>query len=96
MKLKKEHKAVLASYGRSVLGAVIALYMAGITDPKELWAALVAALAPVALRALNPNDKAFGRLPAASFVEEALAEVKAKAPVKKVAKKPAKKTAKKK
>jgi hypothetical protein len=89
MKLKKEHKAMLASYGRSVLGAVIALYMAGVTDPKELWAALVAALAPVALRALNPNDKAFGRLPAVSFVEEALAEVKAKATVKKVAKKPA-------
>jgi hypothetical protein len=99
MELKKEHKAMLASYGRSVLGAVIALYMAGVTDPKELWAALVAALAPVALRALNPNDKAFGRLPAVSFVEEALAEVKAKATAKKpVAKKPVakKSTAKKK
>ena len=78
-------KALLASYGRSVLGAGIALYMAGVTDPKDLWAALVAAVAPVALRALNPNDKSFGRLPKASDVEEALKDVKA--PVKKVASK---------
>lgn len=79
-------KALLASYGRSVLGAAIALYMAGVTDPKDLWAALVAAIAPVALRALNPNDKAFGRLPKASELETALKDVKA--PVKKaVAKK---------
>lgn len=90
MKLKKKHKAMLASYGRSVLGAVAALYIAGITDPKELWAALVAALAPVALRAVNPNDAAFGRLPSVSIVEDAMKSVKApakKAPVKKPAKK---------
>lgn len=94
MKLKKKHKAMLASYGRSVLGAVAALYIAGITDPKELWAALVAALAPVALRAINPNDPAFGRLPSASIVEDAMKNVKApikKAPAKKPASKPAKK-----
>lgn len=76
MELKKEHKAMLASYGRSVLGATLALYMSGITDPKELWAALIAALAPVALRAINPNDTAFGRLPAVKTVEDALANVK--------------------
>ena len=80
--LNAKNKAMLASYGRSVLGAVIALYMAGVTDPKDLWAALVAALAPVALRALNPNDKAFGILPAASAIEEALKGIKA-APKKK-------------
>lgn len=79
MKLNKKHKAMLASYGRSVLGAVAALYIAGVTDPKELWAALVAALAPVALRAINPNDTAFGRLPKASVVESALKKVKAPA-----------------
>lgn len=88
-------QAMLASYGRSVLGSVIALYMAGVTDPKDLWTALVAALAPVALRAINPNDKAFGVLPDVSVVDTALKSVKA--PVKKAAKKsPAKKTAKKK
>ena len=76
-------KAMGASYGRSVLGAGLALYMSGITDPKDLWAALVAALAPVALRAINPNDKAFGVLPTIDAVETALKA--AKAPVKKAA-----------
>jgi hypothetical protein len=80
-------KALLASYGRSVLASGLALYMAGVTDPKDLWTALVAAIAPVALRAINPNDTSFGRLPEASVVEEALKT--AKAPVKKVAKKAA-------
>jgi hypothetical protein len=76
-------KAMLASYGRSVLASGLALYMAGVTDPKDLWAALVAAVAPVAIRAINPNDKAFGVLPDAKEVEKALKA--AKAPVKKKA-----------
>jgi hypothetical protein len=76
-------KALLASYGRSVLASGLALYMAGVTDPKDLWTALVAAIAPVAIRALNPNDKAFGVLPDAKAVDEALKA--AKAPVKKAA-----------
>jgi hypothetical protein len=80
-------KAVLASYGRSVLASGLALYMAGVTDPKDLWTALVAAVAPVAIRAINPNDKAFGVLPDAKEVEKALKG--AKAPVKKKAAKKA-------
>ena len=68
---EKELKAMLASYARSVVGAAAALYTAGITDPKDLWAALVGALIPVAARAVNPNDPAFGRLPAAKAVDEA-------------------------
>lgn len=87
-------KALLASYGRSVLASGLALYMAGVTDPKDLWTALVAAIAPVAIRAINPNDKAFGVLPDADVVDKALKS--AKAPVKKVAKKAAKKIAPKK
>lgn len=88
--MNNKTKAMLASYGRSVLGSVIALYMAGVTDPKDLWTALVAALAPVALRAINPNDKAFGVLPDVAEVDAALKTVK---PVKKAAvkKAPAKK-----
>ena len=93
MKLEKKQKAMLASYGRSVLGAGLALYIAGVADPKELWAALIAALAPVFLRAINPNDPAFGRFPSASSVEEALKDIKA--PVKATAKKPKKKAVKK-
>jgi hypothetical protein len=76
-------KGMLASYGRSVLASGLALYMAGVTDPKDLWTALVAAIAPVALRAINPNDKAFGVLPDAKAVDEALKA--AKAPAKKKA-----------
>jgi len=75
----KELKAMLASYARSVVGAASALYVAGVTDPKDLWAALIGALIPVAARAINPNDPAFGRLPAAKAVEEALKAAKPKA-----------------
>ncbi len=87
--LNDKTKAMLASYGRSVLGAGLALYMSGVTDPKTLAYSLVAAIAPVALRALNPNDTAFGRLPEVAEVDAAVkkATVK-KAPAKKaVAKK---------
>lgn len=80
-------KALLASYGRSVLGAGLALYMSGVTDPKTLAYSLLAALAPVAIRAINPNDKAFGILPDVKEVEKALkaAKVVKKAPAKKAA-----------
>jgi hypothetical protein len=78
MELKKEHKAMLASYGRSVVGAASALYVAGVTDPKDLWAALVGAVIPVLARAVNPNDPAFGRMPAAAAVDKALKSAKAK------------------
>lgn len=81
--INDNNKALLASYGRSVLASGLALYMAGVTDPKDLWAALIAAIAPVALRAINPNDTAFGILPDAKAVDEALKA--AKAPVKKKA-----------
>lgn len=53
-------KAISASWARSFLAAILALYMAGISDPKTLLTAGIAALAPVVLRWLNPNDKAFG------------------------------------
>jgi hypothetical protein len=86
--MNTQMKNLLASYGRSVLGAGLALYMAGVTDPLDLWTALVAALAPVLLRAINPNDAAYGRLPDAKAVEEAAKT--AKAPVKKKAAAPKK------
>lgn len=87
--MNKKTQALLASYGRSVLASGLALYMAGVTDPKDLWTALVAAIAPVALRAINPNDKAFGVLPDAEVVDTALKTAKApakKAPTKKTKK----------
>lgn len=87
-------KALLASYGRSVLGAGLALYLAGV-PLEDLLYSLLAALVPVALRYVNPKDPAFGRkLPPVEEIAEALAEVKVvKAPAKKApAKAPAKKT----
>jgi hypothetical protein len=87
-------KAALASYGRSVLGAAVALYASGVTDPQTLAYSLLGAIVPVALRAVNPNDKAFGKMPEVAEVETALKTVKV---VKKAAKKtPAKKAAAKK
>lgn len=53
-------KALAASWGRSFMAAALALYMAGVTDPKTLAMAGVAAVAPVILRWLNPNDSSFG------------------------------------
>lgn len=58
--------AALASYGRSVLAAASALYLAGVTDPADLAKALLAGLLPVALRALNKKDPAFGLIVKAS------------------------------
>jgi len=54
------NKALLASWGRSFLAACLALIIAGVTDPKAIAAAGLAAVAPVILRWLNPNDAAFG------------------------------------
>ena len=69
-------KAMLASYGRSVLGAAIALYASGVTDPKTLAYSLLGAIVPVAIRAFNPNDKAFGKLPSVEEVEAAVKTAK--------------------
>ena len=55
-----EVKAMAASWGRSFLAAVLTLYLAGVHDPKTLWMAGVAAVAPVILRWLNPKDLDFG------------------------------------
>jgi hypothetical protein len=53
-------KALIASWARSFMAAALALYLAGVTDPKTLAMGGIAAVAPVILRWLNPNDKAFG------------------------------------
>lgn len=60
--MSNKTKAILASYGRSVLSAAVALYLAGVTDPVQLLSALAAGLLPVAIRAINPKDAAFGRV----------------------------------
>lgn len=54
-------KALVASWARSFLAASIAVYLAGVTDPKAIAGAGAAAVLPVILRWLNPGDSAFGR-----------------------------------
>ena len=57
----KQAQAMAASYGRSFLSACITVYLAGVTDPKAIGAAGLAAVLPVLLRWLNPKDVTFGR-----------------------------------
>jgi hypothetical protein len=53
-------KPMAASWARSFLAAAIAVYLSGNSDPKAIAGAGLAAVLPVILRWLNPNDKAFG------------------------------------
>jgi len=55
----KQAKLLLASWLRSYLAAALAVFMAG-GDLKAIAMGGVAAIAPVILRWLNPDDKAFG------------------------------------
>jgi hypothetical protein len=59
--MKANSQALLASYGRSVVGAVIAVYMTGASNPTDYVKAAIAALIPPVMRWVNPNDTAFGR-----------------------------------
>lgn len=59
--ITQQNKAMLASYARSFLAAALAVYISGNTDPGDIVAAGIAAVAPPLLRWLNPNDPAFGR-----------------------------------
>ena len=59
--MKAKDKALLGSYGRSVLAAVVAVYLTGNTNPEDLFKAGLAALIPVLIRYVNPKDSAFGR-----------------------------------
>jgi hypothetical protein len=92
--MNEQLKKALASYGRSVIAAGTSMYAAGITDPETLAYSLLGAIIPVAMRAINPNDKEFGRLPDADVVDKALKS--AKVVKKAAAKKPVKKAVKKK
>jgi len=61
MKLSKEHNAMLASYARSTLAAVLAVTATGNYATDDLVKAAVAALLPVAIRWVNTKDPVFGR-----------------------------------
>ena len=54
-------KSMLATYLRAGVASVLALYLAGVTDPKALATAGIAAIAGPLLKAIDPNCKEFGR-----------------------------------
>jgi hypothetical protein len=55
----EQYKAMLASWARSFIAAALAVYMSG-GDLKAMAMGGVAAIVPVLIRYLNPNDSAFG------------------------------------
>ena len=53
--------AILGSYARAAVAAVIALYLAGETNPKTLALAALTGVAGPLLKALDSSDSAYGR-----------------------------------
>ena len=58
---KAKLQAIAATYLRAAVASVIALYLAGVTDPKALLAAGFAAIAGPLLKALDPKAAEFGK-----------------------------------
>ncbi len=96
--MNNKQKAMLASYGRSFLAAMTATFMAtggdlfalDVDTVKAILASGIAAVLPVALRYINKQDPAFGKI-AEVIANEGLKKLTKKAPAKKaVAKKSAK------
>ena len=61
MKINAKMKSMLATYLRAGVASVIALYLAGVTDPKALASAGIAAIAGPLLKAIDPKATEFGR-----------------------------------
>lgn len=57
---KEQLVAAAGSYIRAALASVVALYMAGQTEPSVLVNAFIAGLVGPLAKALNPKDKAYG------------------------------------
>ena len=58
---KAKFQAMATSYLRAAVASVLALYMAGQTDPKALSSVFIASLAGPALKALDKSAKDYGR-----------------------------------
>ena len=59
--MNEQFKQVVISWFRAAAAAVVALYVTGITDPKQLGAAAPAGLAGPVLKWLDPSATQFGR-----------------------------------
>jgi hypothetical protein len=90
--MNAQQKAMLASYGRSFLAAMTATFMAtggdllalDLETGKAILASGIAAVLPVALRYINKQDPAFGKI-AEVVASEGLKKLTKKAPAKKAA-----------
>jgi hypothetical protein len=95
--MSNKDKAMLASYGRSFLGAVTTafllmgadLFALDMDSLRILVAAGLGATLPTGIRALNPKDPSFGRIADAVqyLLDAESSKAKKKAPAKKIAKK---------
>jgi hypothetical protein len=59
--MKAKDKAMLASYARSLIGALVAVYSTGTTDPRDFAKGAIAAIIPPLMRWVNKKDESFGR-----------------------------------
>lgn len=57
--MRKQIEQIALSYGRAAVAAVAALYMAGVTEPRTLANAFIAALIGPALKAIDPKSTDF-------------------------------------
>lgn len=57
--MRKQIEQIALSYGRAAVAAVAALYMAGVTEPRTLVNAFIAALIGPALKAIDPKSTDF-------------------------------------
>ena len=88
--MTKVQKAMLASYGRSFLASMVTAFMATGGDilnldgdsAKVILAAGIASILPVALRYINKQDPAFGKI-AEVVTEEAMKKLTKKTTLKK-------------
>ena len=55
-----QFKALAASWARSSVAGMLAVYLTGNTNPKDLAMGLVAGVVPMLARWANPKDVAFG------------------------------------
>jgi len=53
--------AIAGSYLRAAIAAVLALYLAGESNPKNLFMAAIASVAAPILKALDPKETAYGK-----------------------------------
>ena len=53
--------AIVGTYLRAAIAAVLALYLAGESNPKNLLMAGVASVAAPILKALDPTETAYGK-----------------------------------